>query len=78
MAKVETNLTQEEIDNWREFYRTDYVSSGSIVRAINQTSYPGRCGKVKRAPTLAELEGDDNNDSDYYSRDDSHYEERDR
>jgi hypothetical protein len=45
-------------------------------RELFKPTYPNsRCGKVKRAPTLSEYEDDD---TDYYSRDDSHYEERDR
>lgn len=32
-----------------------------LARSVKETSYPGRCGKVKRAPTLA---------------DDSHFEDR--
>lgn len=61
-------------DDWRNFYSNDaYVSSSSLARRIKDTSYPGRCGKVKRAPTLSELEEDD---VDYYLTDDVYYEER--
>ena len=49
-----------------------YMSSSQIVK---ENPHPGRCGKVKRAPTLSELEGDD---TDYYSPDDTHFEDRRR
>lgn len=50
-----------------------YASMSSVIRNIKKSSFPARCGKVKRAPTLSELEGDDNS---YYSTDDTHYEDR--
>ncbi len=51
------------------------ASMSKVLRETGRVGYPARCGKVKRAPTLSEYEEDDN---DYYSRDDSHYEEKDR
>lgn len=67
MAKV------ADTTDWQDFYSTDYVSYSSLARSVKDTSYPGRCGKVKRAPTLSELEGDD---TSYYSSDEAHHEDR--
>lgn len=53
--------------------RQDYFTTDAYVSGFNNTSYPGRCGKVKRTPTLSELEGDD---VDYYLADDVYYEDR--
>lgn len=66
----------DKINDWYDFYSNDdYMSSSSLARRIKDTSYPGRCGKVKRAPTLSELEGDE---TGYYSSDEAHYEEQRR
>lgn len=69
MAKI--GLSQDELDNWQDFYTNDYVSSSQLAKSV-RNGYPSRSGKVKRAPTLAELEGDD----DYYSPDDTYFEDR--
>lgn len=65
MARVE--------DNYEEYFVDDgYTSFSSLALSVKQTSYPGRSGKVKRAPTLSEYEQDDT----YYYGDDSHFEDR--
>lgn len=67
MAKV------KDTTDWQQFYWTDaYVSSSRLVQECD-SYYSGRNGLVKRAPTLAELEGDD---TDYYSTDDTYFEDR--
>ena len=69
MAKID-DADHRHDDDWQDFYATNYVSSSALLR---DDPYPGRSGKVKRAPTLAELEGDD---TDYYSPDDVYFEDR--
>lgn len=65
-GKTHPDPPYDDLADWCDFYTTDYVSSSSM-------SFSGRCGKVKRSPTLAELEGDD---MSYESTDDTYYEER--
>lgn len=60
-------------ENYEEYFIDGgYTSFGSLARSVKETSYPGRCGKVKRAPTISEYEQDDT----YYYGDDTHFEDR--